>query len=358
MTTTLDETRAAAFEERLLDVINDGALTLMISVGHRTGLFDAMVEAGPLTIPDLAKRADCDERYVQEWLGALTVGAIVDHDPDSRTYTLPDEHARLLSRRSPTENFAVFAQYVPLLAGIEDDIVECFRHGGGVPYARVPRFQEVMEEESSQSVLPVLEDHILPLVPGLTDRLAAGIRVVDVGCGRGRALQQLASSYPASTFVGIDLSEDAVAHATARAADAGLANLTFVAGDAALLDDRLEPGSIDLALSFDAIHDQVDPDAMLRGIHTALAPDGTYLAQDIDGSSTHDGDRDNPIGPLLYTISTFHCMTVSLAGDGAGLGAMWGRERALEHFHRAGFGDVEVHTLEHDPQNAYYVCRP
>ncbi len=110
--------------------------------------------------------------------------------------------------------------------------------------------------------------------------------------------------------------------------------------------------------TFDAVHDQADPKAMLRGIRHALADDGVYLAQDIDGTSSHHGDRDHVIGPLLYTVSCLHCMTVSLAQDGEGLGAMWGRERALQYFTDAGFSSVEVHTLDHDPQNAYYVCRP
>lgn len=97
---------------------------------------------------------------------------------------------------------------------------------------------------------------------------------------------------------------------------------------------------------------------MLRGIRKALADDGVYLAQDIKGSSHHHSDRDHPIGPLLYTISCMHCMTVSLAQDGEGLGAMWGKEKALEYFRVAGFRHIDVHELEHDFQNYWYVCRP
>lgn len=358
-TTTLDPTRQEAFEERLVDVLNAGATSLMLSIGHRTGLFDAMADAdAPLTIDALAEAAACDRRYVQEWLGAMTVADVVDHDPDAGTYHLPPEHAQLLSRRSSIDNLAVFAQYIPLLGSVEDDIVACFRDGGGVPYERFPRFHEVMEEDSGQSVLPALDDHILPLVPGLVDRLAAGIRVVDVGCGRGRALAHLAARYPASTFTGYDLSADAIDHARGLARDAGLTNIRFEIQDAARLEEVLPAGSVDVVTTFDAVHDQADPAAMLRGIRRALAPDGAYLAQDIDATSSHDGDRDHPLGPLLYAVSCLHCMTVSLAQGGAGLGAMWGRERALQHFRDAGFSEVEVHTLDHDPQNAYYVCRP
>lgn len=357
-TPTLDRTRADAFEERLLDVINGGATALMVSIGHRTGLFDTMADAGPTTIDDLAQEAGLHRRYVQEWLGAMTVSGVVDHDPAAGTYTLPPEHAQFLTRSSPADNYAVFAQYIGVLGGVETDVVDAFRNGGGVPYERFPRFHEVMAEDSGQSVLPALDDHILPLVPELPGRLRTGIHVADVGCGRGLALMQLAATYPNSTFVGYDFSTEAIAWAREQAAERGLTNLTFEVQDAARLADVLAPGSVDLVTTFDAVHDQADPAAMLRGIRHVLAPDGVYLAQDIDGSSTHHGDRDHVIGPLLYTVSCLHCMTVSLAQDGEGLGAMWGRETALRYFSDAGFASVEVHTLDHDPQNAYYVCRP
>lgn len=355
--TPIDEDRAAAFEERMVDILNHGALCLMASIGHRTGLFDTMAALGPTTVETLATAAGLEERYVTEWLGAMTTGRVVDHDPGAGTYALPAEHAAILTRAGE-ENLAVFAQYIAMFGGVEDEIVECFRHGGGVDYASYPRFHEIMEEDSAQTVLAALREHILELVPGLTDRLERGIRVLDVGCGRGRALVELAGSFPNSTFVAYDLSEEAIAYARDNAARRGLTNVSFEVLDAARLAEVVEPGSYALVTTFDAVHDQADPEAVVAGIRHALADDGVYLAQDIDASSTHHGDLDHPIGPLLYTISCLHCMTVSLARGGAGLGAMWGRERATALFEAAGFGDVEVHTLDHDPQNAYYVCRP
>ncbi len=353
-----DPQRLEEVEERLVEVINHGALSLMISVGHRTGLFDALTELGTTTIADLARAAGLDERYVTEWLGAMTVGGLVAHEPGDGTYTLPPEEAALLSRATPGENIAAFAQYVPLLGSVEDEIVDCFRQGGGVPYAAYPRFQEIMEEDSEQTVVAALREDILPLVPGLTDRLERGIRVLDVGCGRGRALTELAAAFPNSVLVGYDLSEEAVAHARANAAARGLDNVRFEALDAARLAEVERPGETQLVTTFDAVHDQADPFGVVRGIRTVLADDGVYLAQDIDASSSHHGDLDHPLGPLLYTVSCLHCMTVSLARGGEGLGAMWGRERARTLFAQAGFADVEVHTLAHDVQNAYYVCRP
>ena len=104
---------------------------------------------------------------MREWLGAMVTAGVVNVDPQSVRYQLPPEHAASLTRAAAANNLAVFAQYVPLLGSVEDDIVACFRNGGGVPYERFPRFHAVMAEDSGLSVVSSLESHILPLVPGL-----------------------------------------------------------------------------------------------------------------------------------------------------------------------------------------------
>jgi SAM-dependent methyltransferase len=353
-----DQAKATAFERRLVDTLNAGALSIMVSVGHRTGLLDAMANLSSASSVELARRANQQERYVREWLGAMVAAGVADYDPPTQSYRLPPEHAAYLTRAAAPSNFAVFAQYIPLLGAVEDDVVACFRKGGGVPYSRYTRFHEVMAEDSGQTVLPVLKDHILPLVPGLTGRLEEGIRVLDAGCGRGRALNLMAGWFPNSQFTGFDLSEEAIAFAQQDARRLGNGNIKFVARDLSRFDNEAEKGSFDLVTTFDAVHDQANPRALLRGIRASLRPDGVYLAQDIKGSSHAHLNRDHPLGTLLYTISCMHCMTVSLAQNGEGLGAMWGREKAEELIHEAGFSSIEVHELPHDIQNYYYVCRP
>lgn len=356
--TTYDSERAEAFAGRMLDMLNGGALTVMISVGHRTGLFDALGARGEATSPELAEAAALDERYVREWLGAMTAGRIVELDPETGRYSLPAEHAAWLTRAAAPDNLAVEAQWITSLSQVEDDIVECFRSGGGVPYDRYPRFHEVMAEESAQTVLSVLFSHILPLVPGMAERLDDGASLLDLGCGRGRALVMLAERFPASTFRGYDLSAEAIAFARAQADERGLQNVTFEQRDLSTFDQDAEPGGFAFVTTFDAVHDQARPLALLQGIRRALQPDGVYLMQDIQGSSHHHENVDHPGGPLLYMISCMHCMTVSLAQGGDGLGAMWGEEKARELLAEAGFSSVDVHLLEHDPFNAYFVVRP
>ncbi len=350
-----DPARAEAFAGNLLTTLNNGALCLMIAIGHRTGLFDVMREMPPASSHEIASRAGLDERYVREWLGAMTTGGVIEVDPETRRFRLPPEHAAFLTRPAGADNIAVFAQYIAVLGAVEDDIVACFRNGGGVPYSRYDRFHEVMAEDSGQSVLSSLESHILPLVPGLTDRLATGIRMLDVGCGRGRILNTLAALYPDSRFVGMDLSEEAVGYARAEAGRFGNDNVDFIAADLSDFDRSAEPEVYDFVTTFDAIHDQARPLNVLKGIHRTLTPDGVYLMQDISGTSHVHKDVDHPIGPFLYTISCMHCMTVSLAQDGEGLGAMWGEELTRDYLRRAGFVLVTTHRLAHDIQNNWYV---
>jgi hypothetical protein len=153
-----DAARAEAFAQKMIDVLNAGALSLMISVGHRTGLFDAMADTVQATSAEIAAKAGLQERYVREWLGAMVVGRIVEHHSEAGTYALPTVHEGLLAHIASGGNLAVFAQYIPLLGSVEDDIVRCFRKGGGVPNERYERFHEIMAEDSGQTVLPALID--------------------------------------------------------------------------------------------------------------------------------------------------------------------------------------------------------
>ncbi len=343
---------AQRFEERLVQIYNNAALTLMISIGHRTGLFDIMSEMPASRVSAIARKSQLSERYVREWLNALTVGGIIDYEPESKKYVLPEERARWLTRKSAKDNLAVFSQYVGILADVEDDIVECFKKGGGVPYSSFARFHEVMAEDSGQSLVPALLDSVLLIVDGLTHKLTKGIDVLDIGCGRGLALMKMAGAFPQSRFVGYDFSKEAISFATENAKNAGLNNITFEAVDVTKVSDVER---FDFITAFDAIHDQAQPQTVLNNIFRALKSDGIFLMQDIDASSHVENNMDHPLGPFLYTISCMHCMTVSLALDGEGLGTMWGRETAREYLQKSGFKKVDIHKLEHDIQNCIYL---
>ncbi len=353
LATQLDEAKSQAFVDRFINRLNESALMLTISIGHRTGLFDVLGNLPPATSQRIAEVAGLNERYVREWLGAMVTGKIVDYNPDKKTYALPPEHARWLTRDAAPENLAITAQWFSVLGRVEDDIVDRFKQGGGVHYHCFHRFHEVMAAESSQTVVAALEDHILPLEPKLRSLLQRGIDVLEVGCGSGLALCRLASLFPQSRFTGYDLCDDAIAAAKREAQRLELTNVRFEAFDVTGLQDQ---DRYDLVCGFDVIHDQKAPATVLDNVYRALKRGGTMLFQDIAASSYLEKNIENPIGSFLYTISTMHCMTVSLAQGGEGLGTCWGEELAMKMFAEAGFTDVRMHKLPHDFMNNYYVA--
>ncbi len=349
-----DPKAVEAFAGRLVGMVNDAAVCFMISLGHRTGLFDAMSDGRWHTSSTLAESAGLSERYVREWLGAMTCGRIVEHDRDAVTYRLPAEHAAKLTRAATPSNLAQVMQWLSVMGSVEDDVLAAFEHGRGVPYSAYRRFNDVMADESSQSVVAALDGRILPLVPGIEGRLEAGIDVLDVGCGEGKALLHLAGRFPNSRFVGRDLLPEAVAVATAHARQSGLSNVRFECADVSLMTDEQ---AFDLVTTFDAIHDQAKPDVVLTAIRRALRAEGVYLCQEIRAETAHADNLDNPLGAFVYAISTMHCMSVSLAQGGRGLGAAWGRTLCHKYLTEAGFDDVVRHDPPEDPMNDFYICR-
>ncbi len=351
-TISFDTAKAEAFSGRLLDMVTGASTVYMMSLGHQTGLFDAMAGLPPSTSEQIATTTGLNERYVREWLNQLVTVQVIEYNPTLKTYSLPPEHAAGLTRAAGPNNMAGIAVYFPLMGTIEEKLIESFKNGGGVPYSEYPRFQELQRDETAAVFDLTLLDTTIPLVPGLKEKLEAGIDVADVGCGAGHAVCLLAEAFPNSRFVGYDFSEEGVGLGRAEAAAKGLTNATFEVKDVANLGG---PVRFDLITAFDAIHDQAAPRKVLKGIADALKPDGTFLCVDMDTSSHVEKNIDNPMAPLLYMISTFHCMTVSLALGGEGLGTAWGRELAQELFLEAGFTHCEINNVEGDYFNVYYT---
>ncbi|MEM9220785.1 MAG: class I SAM-dependent methyltransferase [Pseudomonadota bacterium] len=349
-----DAERAEAFAGQLVDTISNAATSIMISLGHRVGLFDAMAALPPSSIEALAASAGLAERYVREWLAVMVTSRIVEYHPETQIYSLPTEHAAFLTRAAAPNNIAVTSQFVGVAASVEEQMIERFLNGEGLHYGHFLRFHEVMAEDSYQTTVMALIDSILPIVPGLIERLTDGVDVVEVACGGGRALLKMAEAFPNSTFTGIDLCEDAFAEARVQALKNGLDNLTFRTLD---LSTVTALGKFDLVTGFDAVHDQKDPLGLIKTVFHSLKADGVFLMQDIGGSRDLVTNMENPLSPLLFTISPMHCTPISIGQGGPGLGTMWGVETAQDFLAEAGFVDVETHRLPHDQVNAYFVAR-
>jgi len=266
---------------------------------------------------------------------------------------LPAHRAGVLTRAAGPQNLARVAQAVPLLGEVEQRIINCFRAGGGLHYSEYPRFHTVQAEMSGEVFDGSLIDVVLPLVDGLPERLRSGVEVADFACGSGHAINLMAQAFPASRFTGIDFSDEAIATGVAEAARLGLTNATFESHNLAQLD---KDAAYDVITVFDAIHDQAQPARVLENIYRALRPGGVFLMADIKASSRLEENVDVPMSTYLYTVSLMHCMTVSLALDGAGLGTAWGTQLATSMLADAGFGDVRVAEIESDPINNYYIA--
>ena len=361
-----DQSKAEAFAGRMLDVLNSSLLGLMISIGYQTRLFDIMSKlSSPSTSAEIANGANLNERYVREWLGAMVTGKIVEYNSNTSRYRLPPEHAAFLTRDSGIDNMAVFMQYISLLGDVEQKIIECFRTGGGVPYSEFPRFQQLQAEDTARVFDARLINQIVPLVGGLEEWLRAGIDVLDVGCGQGHAINLMARNFPNSRFTGYDISKEGIQAAREEAKQIGLTNVKFEVNDIASINEHEK---YDLITAFDVIHDQAQPAKVLKSIYNALRNKqegeeeerggGIFLMQDMAASSKLEENMENPLGPTLYSISTMHCMTVSLAYNGEGLGTVWGRQKAEEMLKEAGFFEkIEVSEVPGDIFNYYYIVR-
>lgn len=361
----MPRTPAEDFAARLNDILNASALNLALAIGHRCGLLLALArESEPCKAAALAEQTGLDERYVREWLGAMVCGEIVEISGGAggeELYLLPPERAEVLVG-SNDDGLAIYCQELPLLTSCAyEKVLNAFRTGSGIPYSNYPDFQAFMAGLAATKHRRQLIEEFLPVVDGgrLVERLKAGIRVCDFGCGEGVALVLMAAAFPESSFVGIDIDWEVLAIARKNAARFNLSNLEFGLHDASeLLHDPHWAGRFDYVTAFDAIHDQQAPLEALKSVRHVLADDGLFSMVDIAACSRQADNCEHPLGSFLYTVSLMHCLPVGLVDGGAGLGMMWGREQAVALLEEAGFGQISVEPVPGDPFNFHYLCRP
>lgn len=354
MTVMEHSTGADVYAGRVARTLNSGFITMMISVGHRTSLFDVMAALPPSTSSEVAVAAGLAERYVREWLAAMTSAHIIDYDPRTATYFLPIEYAAVLSRSAGPNNLAPAAQLLSMLASVEDLVVAGFHGGGGVMPQAYEKITEMMAHEKRHRIDESYVDALLRLMPGMRRRLERGAQVLDVGCGDGALIHAMAREFPRSTFRGYDIARNAIQRALEQREEAGIGNVDYIQGDAVRIH---EPGTYDLVLALESLHELPFPTAVLRNVATALLPDGVFLMQEAAASSHLARNVEHPFAPMMYALSTMHAVPVALADQrGEALGRMWGKERASRMLAEAGFRNVRVETLAMDPLSYYWVA--
>ena len=354
-TQTIDEARLGAFLEHVLGDAAGLMASTLATLGDRLGLFKALAAGGPATPGELAGAAAVNERYAREWLRGMRAAGYLELDRGSGRYSLPAEHAQVLAAEGgPAFLGGAFQLTFGYLRTIER-LTEAFRSGGGVPQSAYPADTwEGMSRFSRSFYDNLLVQEWLPAVPGLEQKLSAGARWADIGCGSGIAVIRLAEAFPRSEFVGYDNFEGQLELARRAAADAGVSDRVRFE----LLDGASGlPERFDVISTFDVVHDAVDPAALVGAIHDALNPGGTYLVLEMNSADDPD-ENVGPLATLLYGVSIVYCMTTSLAHGGAGLGTCGLPAARVEELCRsAGFASVEPLDL-HDPFNSLYVVRP
>jgi 2-polyprenyl-3-methyl-5-hydroxy-6-metoxy-1,4-benzoquinol methylase len=344
---------ADVFAGRVARTLNSGFITLMISIGHRIGLFDVLAALPPSTSKEVASAAGLTERYVREWLAAMTTAHIVDYDARTATYFLPIQYASVLANAAGMNNLAPAAQLLSLLASSEDLVVAGFRGGGGVMPHAYDRLTEAISATKRLRIDDGYVDELLDLMPGMRTRLHRGAVVLDAGCGDGALLVHLARLFPRSKFRGYDLSRAAIGRACDQLEESGVENLDFVLGDVKDLD---EPDTYDLVLAFESLHELAFPGAVLRNVAASLKDDGVFLMQEAAASSHLTRNVDHPFAPMLYALSCMHSVPVASCDPrGQALGRMWGQERAAQMLAETGFGNTRFETMASDPFRYYAV---
>ncbi len=343
-------------EELAFRVVGDmgGAFTMALGyIGDRLGIFKAMSDAGPLTSVELAEKTRLNERYVREWAKAMVAGEYIDYEPESDKYVMTDEQVFVLANEdSPMFMGGAFHFTTPSIWKVPE-VMNAFENGGGVPYSELPDdIPEAIERFFRPGYIHFLTQEWLPAVEGLKEKLEAGATVADVGCGCGQSTVAMAKAYPKSKIMGIDNDAKSIERARKLAQENQVSNAEFLCAPA---EEIAGEQKYDLICSFDCIHDMIDPLGTLKAIREALAEEGVYFWSEPNASDKPHENR-NPVGRVFSSISPLHCLTVSLAHGGEGLGTVIGEAGAHELSKEAGFSIFEKLPIE-NPFNQFFALR-
>jgi 2-polyprenyl-3-methyl-5-hydroxy-6-metoxy-1,4-benzoquinol methylase len=348
----VDEQRLNAFLGQAVSDLGAAVSAVLVSLGDELGLYKALA-VKPLTATELADRTGTNVRYIREWAANQAAGGYINYDPVSERFSLSAEQALCLADPAGPVDLPGAYSIVRDLFHIRERALENFRSGGGMEWGEHhPCLFSGTERFFRASYHTHLLTAWLPALDGAVDKLKAGGRVADVGCGHGASTVLMAQAFPASQFVGIDYHDQSVATARQRAKDAGVANVQFQVADAASYDG----GPYDVIAFFDCLHDMANPAAAAAHARAMLAPDGRAMIVEPFANDRLE-DNLNPVGRVYYGASTLVCVPVSLARRGPALGAQAGEQQLRSVLMDQG-GFTQVRRAAETPFNIVLEARP
>jgi ubiquinone/menaquinone biosynthesis C-methylase UbiE len=324
-----------------------GAMTAgMALVGTRTGLFRAMAGKGAMTLEQVVKATGLQRRYVEEWLRGMASAGYLEYSPAGETYELPEEMAYFVAADGTDHFVGGMWEMVPPLLRVAPQVAGAFANGGGVRFEEFgPDCINALDLINRGQYEQRFADYWLKALPEVVERLRAGARVLDYGCGSGRVAIAIKQAFPAGQVAGYDV--DAQSIGRARDAAQGL-QIDF--------GTERPGGQFDLVTVCDCIHDLAAPVETLREIHRLLKADGTLFIVEPKAADRLEDNR-NPVATMFYGFSLFHCMTQSLARGGPGLGTCIGPKKTEALVREAGFRDFRQLDIK-SMTNLFYAAKP
>ena len=355
--TAPDPEKLKAYAKQVFGALGGAMTSTMIWLGDRLGLYRVLSEVEALDSEALAARTGLSERWLREWLYQQGAAGVLEYRGEGRFALSPEGRAVLADERHPAFGCGFFS-HLPQTLGVAERLPEAFQTGIGLPYdAFGPEGARGIERGFAPFYRSLFVPLTVPRVEGLRERLEAGVRVADVGCGAGIALVELARAFPESEYHGYDLSQHALERAESNRREAGLSNVRFH-------DVRAEPlpddGRYDFVMTIDCLHDMTDPATAIAHIRQAIAEDGLWLIADIKAKEGYEANAEsNPMAAMMYGTSVLTCMSSALSEPGGlGLGTLGLPESLLRQMvAEGGFTRFENLDLGH-PVNAFYLARP
>ncbi len=347
----IDANKLQSLVGRMLGEVGAAMSGALVLVGDKLNLYSTLVESGPLSADELARKTGTAERYVREWCAAQAAAEYIEYDAKSDRYSMTPEQAALFADPNSPTFFPGMFEIAAAMMRDEPKVSEAFKTGKGVGWHE---HDACLFHGTERFFRPGYAANLisswLPALPGVVEKLERGASVADVGCGRGASTLLMAKAYPKSTFAGFDYHQPSIDHAREQAEQAGLKNIRFERSPA-----KDFPGMYDLVAFFDSLHDMGDPVGAAAHVLKSLKPDGTWMVVEPFGGDNI-ADNLNPIGRMFYSASTMICVPASLSQEvGLALGTQAGETRLIDVIKKGGF--TRVRTVISTPFNRVLEAR-